>query len=63
MKEQQQAVEKMDARLAEQMVRKWQIAKARALGASHAVSHLPEVRSHVAMILGFLFLQPTSVNT
>ncbi|KAG6552295.1 hypothetical protein Mapa_006148 [Marchantia paleacea] len=36
-------VTKMDARLAEAMVRKWQMAKARALGSSHSVSHLPEV--------------------
>ncbi|KAL2608435.1 hypothetical protein R1flu_027008 [Riccia fluitans] len=45
MVEQRQAVEfsKMDARLAEAMVRKWQMAKARALGSSHSVSHLSEV--------------------
>ncbi|CAM6090247.1 unnamed protein product [Calypogeia fissa] len=43
--QERQAVEvtKMDARVAEHMVRKWQTAKARALGASHSVSHLPEV--------------------
>ncbi|KAL3676344.1 hypothetical protein R1sor_026292 [Riccia sorocarpa] len=43
--EQRQAVEftKMDARLAEAMVRKWQMAKAKALGSSHSVSHLSEV--------------------
>jgi hypothetical protein len=33
----------MDARLAELMVRKWQAAKARALGSSHDMAALPEV--------------------
>jgi hypothetical protein len=36
-------VSKMDARLAEQIVRNWQTAKARALGTSHSVVELPEV--------------------
>lgn len=33
----------MDARLAEHVVRKWQSAKARALGSTHDVGQLPEV--------------------
>ena len=33
----------MDARLAELIVRKWQTAKARALGSTHDVAALPEV--------------------
>lgn len=36
-------VPKMDARLAERMVRKWQAAKARALGPTHDMAALPEV--------------------
>lgn len=37
----------MDARLAELMVRKWQAAKARALGSSHDMAALPEVHKHL----------------
>lgn len=37
----------MDARLAELMVRKWQAAKARALGVSHDMAALPEVHKHL----------------
>jgi len=33
----------MDARLAELLIRKWQAAKARALGSTHDVAALPEV--------------------
>lgn len=33
----------MDARLAELTVRKWQSAKARALGSTHDMEQLPEV--------------------
>lgn len=39
----QDTVPKMDARLAEQLVQKWQAAKAQALGADHAVGKLSEV--------------------
>jgi hypothetical protein len=39
---------KMDARLAELTVRKWQTAKARALGATHDMEQLPEVLLHLS---------------
>ncbi|KAG0557218.1 hypothetical protein KC19_11G111200 [Ceratodon purpureus] len=39
----EEEVPQMDARLAELMVRKWQNAKARALGSTHDVATLPEV--------------------
>ncbi|XP_024359405.1 protein ACCUMULATION AND REPLICATION OF CHLOROPLASTS 6, chloroplastic [Physcomitrium patens] len=38
-----EVVPKMDARLAEIMVRRWQAAKARALGSAHDMAALPEV--------------------
>lgn len=41
----------MDARLAELMVRKWQAAKARALGSSHDMAALPEVHSTLIYII------------
>jgi hypothetical protein len=39
----EEAVPQMDARLAEKLVRKWQAAKASALGSTHEMAPLPEV--------------------
>lgn len=36
-------IQKMDARLAEDLVRRWQNVKSQALGPSHSLEKLPEV--------------------
>lgn len=50
----------MDARLAERMVRKWQAAKARALGPTHDMAALPEV--HLLYQLSQIFIVQKSAH-
>lgn len=40
-------VSRMDARLAERLVRKWQNIKSQALGPDHCLGKLSEVRMHI----------------